>query len=92
MIGVRETTLDQLAVDHRLEVNTQTGTARLSVPVRTSPGRESFGPSLSLAYSSGQRNSTFGTGWFLSGVPSIGLDTTRELPAYAGDSQEPRPH
>ncbi len=86
MIGFRETTLDQLAVDHQIEVNTLTGAARLSVPVRTSPGRESFGPSLSLGYGSGQRNSTFGAGWFLSGVPSIGLDTTRELPAYTGDS------
>lgn len=86
MIGFRETTLDQLAVDHQIEVNTLTGAARLSVPVRTSPGRESFGPSLSLGYGSGQRNSTFGAGWFLSGVPSIGLDTTQELPAYTGDS------
>lgn len=85
MIGFRETNLEQLMVDHQLEVHTLTGTARLSVPIPTSPGRESFGPSLALGYSSGQRNSTFGVGWFLSGVPSIGLDTTKELPTYAGD-------
>lgn len=82
MIGFRETSLDQLAVDHRIEVNTLTGTARLSVPIRTSPGRDSFGPSLALGYSSGQGKSTFGVGWFLSGIPSIGLDTTRALPTY----------
>ena len=43
MIGFRETTLDQLAVDHLLEVNTQTGTARLSVPVRTMNQRQPVG-------------------------------------------------
>jgi RHS repeat-associated protein len=82
MIGFRKTRLDQLAVEQEIEVNTLTGTARMSVPIRTSPGRESFGPSLVLGYSSGQRNSTFGVGWSLSGVPSIGVDTTKRLPSY----------
>ncbi len=44
MIGFRETTLDQLVVDHTTEVNTLIGTARLSVTIKTSPGREQFGP------------------------------------------------
>lgn len=82
MITFREATLDQLSIDHTIEVNSLTGTARLSVPIRTSPGRESFGPSLALGYGSGERNSTFGVGWFLSGVPSIGLDTGNVLPTY----------
>ena len=77
MIGIREMNLDQLAVDHQIDVNPLTGAAQLSVPVRITPGRESFNPSLSLGYSSGQKNSTFGVGWFLSGVPSIGIDTTK---------------
>lgn len=85
MIGFRETSLDQLAVEHAIEVNALTGTARMSVPIRTSPGRESFGPSLVLGYSSGQRNSTFGVGWSLSGVSSIGVDTTKRLPSYNRD-------
>ncbi len=85
MIGFREIALDQLSVDHRIEVDTLTGSARLSVPIRTSPGREQLGPSLALAYSSGGRSSMFGVGWALSGLPSIGLDTTRALPAYSED-------
>jgi len=88
MIGFRETTLDQLAVEHTLEVNTLIGTARLTVPIRTSPGREQFGPRLALSYGSGERNSTFGVGWSLSGIPSIGLHTSRGLPTYTeGDER-----
>ena len=82
MIGFREITQEQLTVEHAIEVNILTGSARLSVPIRTSPGRESFGPELALSYGSGGGNSTFGVGWLLSGVPSIGLDTGRSLPTY----------
>jgi RHS repeat-associated protein len=86
MIGFRETALDQFAVEHTIEVNTLNGSAQLSVPIRTTPGRESFGPTLALGYESGEGNSTFGVGWFLTGVPSIGVDTSRSLPTYqAGD-------
>lgn len=82
MIGFRETGLDELSVAHEVEVNTLTGDGRISVPIRTTAGRDGFGPSLSLGYSSGAGNSSFGMGWFLSGVPSIGLDTSDELPVY----------
>jgi len=47
-----------------------------------SPGRESFGAALALAYDSRQGNSPFGVGWTLSGVPSIGRDTSRALRTY----------
>ena len=80
MIGFRDTTVDQLSIDHTIEVNTLTGTARLEIPLRITPGRGSFTPSLGLGYGSGGGNSTFGTGWFLSGIPSIGRDTRRSLP------------
>ena len=86
MIGFRETTLDELSVDHEIQVSTLTGSARLTVPIRTSPGRESFGPELALGYGSGEGNSTFGVGWFLGGVPSIGIDTRNRLPRYRDDT------
>ena len=86
MIGFRTTSADDLSIDHTIDVETLTGSARLTVPVRTSVGRDSFGPSLSLGYGSGGRNSPFGVGWSLSGVPTIAIDTTRQLPAYRHDS------
>jgi hypothetical protein len=82
LIGFRETTFEQLAIEHTIEVNTLTGSARLSVPIRITPGRESFGPTLALGYGNSEGNSTFGVGWFLTGVPSIGVDTSRSLPTY----------
>ena len=85
MIGFKETSLEQLSVDYQVEVNTLTGGATVSVPVRASPGRESFGPELTLGYVSGEHNSPFGVGWFLGGVPSIGIDTSRQLATYRED-------
>ncbi|MBN1959548.1 MAG: VCBS repeat-containing protein [Deltaproteobacteria bacterium] len=82
MTGFRETAISDLSIEHEVDVNTLTGTARLSVPVRLSLGRESFTPSLNLNYLSGERNSSFGVGWLLTGVASIGLDTSRALPTY----------
>ena len=88
MIGFRESGLDGFSVDHEIQVSTLTGSARLSVPIRTSAGRESFGPELALLYVSGEGNSTFGVGWALGGVPSIGIDTRNKLPLYEGDSDQ----
>lgn len=85
MLGIRAPSVEALSLEHRVEVDTLSGAARLYVPLRTSPGREGFGPTLALAYSSGERSSTFGAGWVLSGVPSIGLDTRRQLPSYRDD-------
>ena len=86
MIGFREMTVEQLAVDHTIEVEPLSGTARVAIPIRTSSGRDSFGPALALGYGSASRNSAFGVGWSLSGVASIALDTTRCLPSYQNES------
>ena len=61
--------------------NLFTGTANLSVPLATSPGRGGFGPGLSLQYSSGNGNGPFGLGWGLS-VPQISRKTERGIPRY----------
>jgi RHS repeat-associated protein len=58
-----------------------TGTGTLSVPLPTSPGRQGFGPGLSLSYSSGGGNGPWGLGWDVS-VPSITRKTDKGLPLY----------
>jgi RHS repeat-associated protein len=58
-----------------------TGTASMTVPVATSPGRGGFGPSLALSYGSGQGNGPFGIGWSMP-VPAVTRRTDRGLPRY----------
>ena len=63
-----------------------TGTASMSVPIATSPGRLGFGPQLSLSYDSGSGNGPFGFGWSLS-IPTITRKTDKGLPQYR-DAEE----
>ncbi len=65
----------------KFAANPVTGTASMSVPIATSPGRSGFGPALSLSYDSGAGNGPFGFGWSLS-VPSITRKTDKGLPQY----------
>lgn len=58
-----------------------TGTANFSFPIATSPGREGFGPSLTLQYSSGNGNGLFGLGWALS-IPQVSRKTEKGIPKY----------
>jgi Salmonella virulence plasmid 65kDa B protein len=68
-------------IGEKLTVGQATGTATLSVPVSTSPGRSGFGPALSLTYDSGAGNGPFGLGWRLS-VPAVTRKTSKGLPRY----------
>src|SRR4051812_23967960 len=43
-------------IGEKFSVSAATGTAALTIPVATSPGRAGFGPSLSLSYDSGNGN------------------------------------
>lgn len=65
----------------KFAANPVTGTASLSIPIVTSPGRSGFGPQLSLSYDSGAGNGPFGFGWSLS-LPSITRKTDKGLPKY----------
>src|ERR1700730_10235312 len=65
----------------KFAANPVTGTASMSVPIATSPGRSGFGPQLSLSYDSGAGNGPFGFGWSLS-LPSITRKTDKGLPRY----------
>ena len=71
-------------IGETFRANAFTGTADFSFPIATSPGRDGFGPSLSLAYSSGHGNGPFGLGWELS-IPRVARKTEKGLPEYAGD-------
>ncbi len=69
-------------IGEKLSANLVTGSASVSVPIATSPGRAGFGPTLSLTYDSGAGNGSFGLGWTLS-LPAITRKTDRGLPRYA---------
>ena len=67
-------------IGEKLELNPVTGTAGLSIPLVSVPGRN--GPlELSLSYDSGAGNGPFGLGWQLS-PPAISRRTDRGLPRY----------
>src|SRR5262249_16661301 len=57
------------------------GTGHHTIPLAISPGRDGFGPKLSLEYSSGNGNGLFGLGWQLS-LPRITRKTEKGLPCY----------
>jgi hypothetical protein len=61
--------------------NPANGTASLSIPIATSPGRAGFELSLALHYDSGAGNGPFGLGWQLS-TPAITRKTDKGLPYY----------
>lgn len=70
-------------IGEKFVADSMTGTASMSVPIDSSPGRDGFGPELSLNYSSGAGNSIFGFGWNLD-LPSVSRKTEKGLPRYGG--------
>jgi len=68
-------------IGEKFSANPVTGTASMSVPIATSPGRGGFGPQLALSYDSGAGNGAFGFGWHLS-LPAISRKTDKGLPTY----------
>lgn len=68
-------------IGETFQPNLFTGTGNFSVPIATSPGRNGFGPKLTLQYSSGNGNGPFGLGWNLS-IPRVTRKTEKGLPRY----------
>src|SRR5262245_14524689 len=62
-----------------------TGTGNFSVPIALPPGRNGFQPQLTLGYSTGSGNSSFGLGWSLS-VPGVTRKTAKGIPEYNDDT------
>jgi Salmonella virulence plasmid 65kDa B protein/FG-GAP-like repeat len=69
-------------IGETFQPNLFSGTGNHSIPIAISPGRNGFGPTLSLQYSSGNGNGPFGLGWQLS-IPRITRKTEKGLPQYA---------
>jgi RHS repeat-associated protein len=72
------------SIGEKFSANAATGTASLSVPIATSPGRGGFDLGLSLSYDSGSGNGPFGVGWQC-GTPAITRKTDKGLPRYLDD-------
>lgn len=68
-------------IDAKFATNPVTGSASFTVPITVSPGRGGFGPSLTLAYDSGNGNSTYGLGWIVD-TPRVARKTSKGLPRY----------
>lgn len=58
-----------------------TGTGNFSVPISVPPARNGVQPELTLGYSTGNGNGTFGMGWAL-GVSGITRKTNKGIPIY----------
>lgn len=68
-------------IGEAFQVNAPTATASMTVPLAAPPGRNGFGPNLSLTYNSGSGNSPFGLGWSLD-APLIQRRSDKALPTY----------
>ncbi len=68
-------------IGETFQPNLFSGTGNFSVPIYASPGRDGFGPQLSLQYSTGNGNGPFGVGWQLS-LPRVTRKTEKGLPTY----------
>src|SRR4029453_14285736 len=68
-------------IGETFQPNLFSGTGNHSIPLALSQGRNGFGPTLVLEYSSGNGNSAFGFGWQLS-IPRITRKTEKGLPRY----------
>src|SRR5215475_11878467 len=71
-------------IGETFQPNLFSGTGNFSVPIFTSPGRNGFGPTLTLQYSTGNGNGPFGLGWQLS-IPRVTRKTEKGLPTYKKD-------
>ena len=68
-------------IGETFQPNLFSGTGNHSIPIALSPGRNGFGPGLSLQYSSGNGNGPFGLGW-RHVDPRITRKTEKGLPRY----------
>ena len=84
MIGFGGRSIDELSVGYECDVDRTTGASTLRIPIPLPPGRNGFGPSFALSYTSGGGNSPFGAGWALNGLPTIGIDMREHVPRWDG--------
>ena len=70
----------------KFSANPLTGSAHFAIPLKPSPGRGGFAPTIDLSYDSSAGNGPFGFGWEIS-APSITRRTDKGLPRYI-DAEE----
>jgi RHS repeat-associated protein len=73
-------------IGEKLAVDALTGTGTVSIPLPVTPGRNGFGPQLTLTYDSTAGNGPFGLGWSL-GLPAITRRTDKGLPRYRDEEE-----
>src|SRR3954452_7153175 len=73
-------------IGEKFRPNLQTGAGSLSVPIAVPRGRNDFGPSLALAYSTARGNGPCGLGWELS-VPNVARKTANGVVRYRDDAR-----
>ncbi len=71
----------QSGIGEKFSPDLFTGTGNFSVPVAVPAGRNGFQPELTLGYSTGNGNGSFGMGWAL-GIPGVTRKTNRGIPVY----------
>ena len=69
-------------VDSAAQVDPQSGTTNLSIPIEVPTGRSGVQPGISLQYSSSAPNGIAGVGWLLE-LGSIQVSTKEGLPKYS---------
>ncbi|HEY5373369.1 MAG TPA: SpvB/TcaC N-terminal domain-containing protein, partial [Polyangiaceae bacterium] len=73
-------------IGEKFSANAASGTASLSVPIATSPGRAGFNLGLEIHYDSGTGNGPFGEGWRLN-LSAISRKTDKGVPSYVDDDE-----
>src|SRR6267143_1239347 len=68
-------------IGEKFSPDLHTGTGNFTIPVALPPGRNGFQPQLSLVYSTGSGNGSFGLGWNLS-IPGVSRKTSKGVPRY----------
>lgn len=86
-ISFPDTRPEALMLPYKASVDPRTGNANIEVSIPLSAGRGGFQPSLGLVYTSSGRNTPFGVGWSMSGLPNISLNLKDGFPKYDGTEQ-----
>ena len=84
-LAPRSFALERSLLDCEVSAGTMDGAARVSFPIDLTPGRDGFGPGLSMVYSGSRSNAPYGVGWSLAGVDSVSRDMGWRLPTYLDD-------
>lgn len=68
-------------LDEKLTAGQATGSMSLALSIFTSPGRQGFGPQLTLTYDSAGGNGAFGLGWSVP-IAAVTRKTSKGVPRY----------